>query len=221
MQAKKLIGAAVVVASLGGLAIAGDREAIPEKVRALAAKIFQGQEPKIARVAVYEVKGRDASGRELALLVTEDGAPFRQILAATPAPANGPRAFLGVRFASQDDPTVAGTIEGTAAAKAGLKNGDKILQVGERGTGSATELMAALGACQPGQKVKLVIERDGWKKTIEVTLGTRPAKLDDGDDDEDEDHDERSEQHDKSMQKHDERGEHHGKGEKDDDDDDR
>jgi predicted metalloprotease with PDZ domain len=206
MQAKKLIGAAVVVASLGGLAIAGDREAIPEKVRALAAKIFQGQDPKISRVAVYEVKGKDASGRELALLVTEDGAPFRQIMAATPAPTTGARPFLGIRFTSADEATVAGTFPGTAAEKAGLKQGDRIVQVGDRAIGSATELAEALGACQPGQKVKLVIERDGWKKTIDVTLGVRPAKLDE-DDDEDEDHDERSEHNEKSMKKPDERGE--------------
>jgi hypothetical protein len=219
MQAKKLVGAAVVVASLGGLAVAGERDAIPEKVRALAAKIFQGQEPKISRVTVYEVKGKDGAGRELALLVTEDGMPYRQVLAATPAPTTGARPFLGIRFASAEEATVAGTFPGTAAEKAGLKEGDKIVQVGDHAIGSATELAEALGACQPGQKVKLVIEREGWKKTIDVTLGVRPAKLDDDDDDEDEDHDERSDHHEKSMKKHDERGEHHGKGEKDDDDD--
>ena len=224
MKATKLVGAALLVASLGGDAVAGEREGIREKVRAAAARLFTGEDVKFAKLAVYEVKGRDAGGRELALLITEGGAPFRGFAPAMPAaPSPGGRGFLGIRFASQEDPTVADTIEGTAARKAGLKAGDRIVRVGERPVGSALVLAEALAAFGAGQKVKLILERDGWRKAMEVTLGARPANLDDGEDeDEDHDddggkHDEGGEHHEKGLQKHDERGERHGEGDKDED----
>jgi predicted metalloprotease with PDZ domain len=218
MRTRKVLEAALLVAALGGLAVANEREQIPEKVRAAAAKLFKG-EARFSQVAAYEVKGQNSEGREVSLLITETGAAFRLMLASAESPpAAGARAFLGIRFASAEEATVAGTIEGTAAEKAGLKTGDRIVQVAEKSIGSATELAETLGAYRPGQKVKLVVERDGWRKALEVTLGARPANLDDDGDDEDGDHDESREHHEKG-QKHDERGEHHGKGQKDDDDD--
>ncbi|HKU59366.1 MAG TPA: trypsin-like peptidase domain-containing protein [Gaiellaceae bacterium] len=85
-------------------------------------------------------------------------------------------AFLGV--APQ---TVAGGVKlmsvesGSAAGKAGVKAGDVITAVNGKKVASASALRAVIEGYKPGDKVTLTITRNGSTKTIDVTLGTRPA----------------------------------------------
>lgn len=60
---------------------------------------------------------------------------------------------------------------GTAAANAGLKLRDIILEVDGRAVDGADGLRDRIGARGPGDKVKLKIWRDGDEKTVSVVLG--------------------------------------------------
>ena len=57
------------------------------------------------------------------------------------------------------------------AAKAGLKDGDLILMIGESKIEGLQDLMTTLGKCKPGQSVKIKVRREGKETTITVKLG--------------------------------------------------
>ena len=50
-----------------------------------------------------------------------------------------------------------------------------IIAVGGNAVTTPTELGAEVRRLKPGDKVDVLIERDGAQKTVSVTLGTRPA----------------------------------------------
>jgi S1-C subfamily serine protease len=91
------------------------------------------------------------------------------------------RAFLGVRAqtAADDDNSGIGTgaevvsVEpGSAAAQAGIEDGDVITAVGDRPVTTSTELTAAVRSQAPGEDVTLSVRRGGDTRTVEVTLGS-------------------------------------------------
>jgi S1-C subfamily serine protease len=63
----------------------------------------------------------------------------------------------------------------TPAAKAGLKEGDRITMAGDRKVRSIADLKDALAGQIPGDKLALKVVRDGKEQTINVTLGKEPA----------------------------------------------
>jgi hypothetical protein len=88
------------------------------------------------------------------------------------------RASLGVvpQYGEDEDGKgvkISGATEGTAAEKAGLRDGDVILQLGDKPTGTLMELSQALAAHQPGDKVLLKYRRGEKVMTTEVKLGER------------------------------------------------
>ena len=93
------------------------------------------------------------------------------------------RAFLGVqiREVTQDLVNdkqlpdtkgiyVAGVNEDSGAEKAKIKEGDVILKVGSQEVNSPSQLQESIGRRRPGDKVNLVIRRDGELLTKEVLL---------------------------------------------------
>jgi Zn-dependent M28 family amino/carboxypeptidase len=97
---------------------------------------------------------------------------------AGPAREGVRRASLGVipKYDGEGDGkgvAISGASEGTAAANAGLKEGDVITKLGTYSIGTLEELSAALAAYKPGDKVKLTYVRDGKAQTVDVTLGER------------------------------------------------
>ena len=58
-----------------------------------------------------------------------------------------------------------------AQEKAGLKQGDKIISVEGKAVKEREDLMAVMANKAPGDKVRVVFERDGKQQTVEVTLG--------------------------------------------------
>ncbi|MGQ0433041.1 MAG: S1C family serine protease [Microthrixaceae bacterium] len=64
-------------------------------------------------------------------------------------------------------------VPGSAAAKAGVKVGDVILQIGDTDVETAADVRAAILDHEPGDTVSMRIVRSGVKETLEVTLGTR------------------------------------------------
>ena len=59
---------------------------------------------------------------------------------------------------------------GSGAEKAGLKQGDKIISVEGKAVKEREDLMAVMANKVPGDKVRVVFERDGKEQSVEVTL---------------------------------------------------
>ena len=90
------------------------------------------------------------------------------------------RAFLGVSARTAADNGNSGIGTGaqivrvepnSAAAQAGLREGDVVTAVGDRPVTTSTELTAAVRSSAPGDTVTLTVLRDGQTTTVDVTLG--------------------------------------------------
>ncbi len=66
--------------------------------------------------------------------------------------------------------------KGSAAEKAGLKHGDVIVEFEGKPVEKVKELQKRVGMLKPGTKVKIVVLRDGKRKTLSVELGKRPSQ---------------------------------------------
>ena len=87
-------------------------------------------------------------------------------------------AYLGISVG--DDPTGAGARvdairAGSPASKAGLRAGDVIVAANRTKVASANQLTAVVAEHQPGDALRLTVQRNGSSLDVEVTLGTRPA----------------------------------------------
>jgi|GEM_PF-2530027 len=87
-------------------------------------------------------------------------------------PANPTGAYLGVELASQyrDAAIVSRVLPGTAAARAGLQEGDRIFAINNRPIDSPNELVFWVGQMQPGDSIEISFDR---AHDVDVTLGTR------------------------------------------------
>lgn len=95
-----------------------------------------------------------------------------------------PQAALGITLdIAENAARIASVAPGMAAEKAGLKGGDVIRKVSGEDIKGRTQLQQTIRSRRPGEKVTLVIERDGRLQTIDVTLGNMSELV----------HDERSE----------------------------
>ena len=96
------------------------------------------------------------------------------------------RAFLGVSIREIDSKFaeekgfkelrgvyVSEVNEGSAAKDAGIANGDVILSVNNAVVNSTSELLEQVSHYRPGEKVTVVVSRDGAEKTFNVTLRNR------------------------------------------------
>lgn len=71
---------------------------------------------------------------------------------------------------------VAEVLDGTPAAKAGITDGDLIIEVNKTEIKDPRELTQTISAFSPGEKVRVKLLREGREKTISVTLGERDAE---------------------------------------------
>jgi putative serine protease PepD len=101
-------------------------------------------------------------------------------------------AYLGVEIrALEDGVAVVNVVPGTPAAQADLQEatgtttvdgqsvpsgGDVIVAIDGRSVSTEAELQSAIDEHKPGDTVELTVLRDGDRKTVEITLGTRPAQ---------------------------------------------
>lgn len=78
--------------------------------------------------------------------------------------------FVVTKDKDDDDPgvTVKEVLPGSAADRAGLKPGDRLLTVDDRWTDSVLDLFTAAGFIKPGREVKVVIKRDKKDLTLIV-----------------------------------------------------
>jgi serine protease Do len=97
------------------------------------------------------------------------------------------RGYLGVKIGNLDSGVgefygassdkgamVAEVMDGSPAEKAGIKVDDIVVELQGEPVAGANELMNRVAMFKPGTDVDLTILRDGKKKEITVTLGTRP-----------------------------------------------
>jgi serine protease Do len=84
-----------------------------------------------------------------------------------------PNGALGIQLAPVEDVArITDVKEGLAAAQAGLQNGDIIRKVDQEDIKGSEQLRKAIRWHYPGDKVRLVIERNGRLLTIDATLGS-------------------------------------------------
>ena len=70
------------------------------------------------------------------------------------------------------------TIEdGSPADDAGIKKGDVILEVDHKATANPSDLIGVVRALEPDSKVPVTLWREGSRKTVTVTVGSRPDQF--------------------------------------------
>ena len=77
---------------------------------------------------------------------------------------------------SKDGMRLAGVSPGGPAEKGGLKEGDVITRLAGKKVGTIYDFMESLGQHKPGEKVEIVIKRNGKDITLQITLGSRPRE---------------------------------------------
>ncbi len=91
-------------------------------------------------------------------------------VAARRLPPNG---ALGIRLGNDDGSAqVTGVSDGLAAAQAGIRDGDIIRKFGEEDITGSEHLRKTIRWHYPGDKVKIVVERNGKLLTVEATLSS-------------------------------------------------
>src|SRR5581483_465821 len=85
-------------------------------------------------------------------------------------------AYLGISVQPSLNPIGAGVarvLAGTPAARAGLKAGDVIVELGSAQIGGPDDLSAVIDGKKPGDRIRVTYIRGGKTHTVTVTLGTR------------------------------------------------
>jgi membrane-associated protease RseP (regulator of RpoE activity) len=128
----------------------------------------------LARVAAVSARViEDVAGRPRPTYVALPAPPPR----APGAPAPRGVAVLGVspaRAGLSDGVRLGAVVPDGAAARAGMREGDIIVRLGDVPVQSFEELRAALQVRRPGDPVRIVYLRDGHDRTAQAVLGERP-----------------------------------------------
>jgi S1-C subfamily serine protease len=108
--------------------------------------------------------------------------PVDAIKRALPALEKGkdvPHAFLGVstQAAASGGTAINQVVADGPAAKAGLRQGDRIVSIAGAAVNEPDDVAAAVNARKPGDKVEIVVERGGDRRTLNVTLGAQPRRV--------------------------------------------
>ncbi len=72
---------------------------------------------------------------------------------------------------------VAQVVSGGPAEKAGMKNGDVIVQIDGKQIRTTNDLTNALQSYKPGDKITVTVVSSSGQRTVSLTLGTRPPSL--------------------------------------------
>jgi S1-C subfamily serine protease len=68
-----------------------------------------------------------------------------------------------------------GVREGSPAEKGGLKKDDVVIRFGGKPVGTIYDYTDSLARYKPGDKVEVVVKRDGKDVALQVILGTKPG----------------------------------------------
>jgi serine protease Do len=97
-----------------------------------------------------------------------EGKASRPYLGVLVGPAEGGERGLLVREVTPSSP----------AAKAGLKNGDRVVKIDDQDVTEVETLLKAIAARKPEEKLNLRVVRDGREQNLVAVLGARPAASD-------------------------------------------
>ncbi|MHC4390502.1 MAG: PDZ domain-containing protein [Planctomycetota bacterium] len=118
------------------------------------------------------------AGQEISIRIVRkyDGQEWARVFKVTAegsgeAPQAGTRPYLGV-FLSQGDGQLAidRVAEDGPAAKAGLKGGDQLIDFE-----TMDDLRSFMSDKRPGQTVTIRVNRDGWERSVKLTIGAIPS----------------------------------------------
>jgi putative serine protease PepD len=133
------------------------------------------------RVVGVAAQIRSESGGNVGIGYAIPGDTAQRIARELIADGSVEHAYLGVSLRDDGAATLAG-VEGdtpdesdTPASRAGLQVGDQVTAVDDKSITTGDELRDAIDAKKPGDKITLTIERNGDERTVQVTLGQRPA----------------------------------------------
>jgi putative serine protease PepD len=84
-------------------------------------------------------------------------------------------AYLGVSLPPDGTAELLSVRGGTPASRAGLRAQDVVTAVNGNPIETGDQLRDAIDARKPGDRITLTIERSGEERTVQVTLGQRPA----------------------------------------------
>lgn len=76
-----------------------------------------------------------------------------------------------------DGVVVVGVVPGSPAARAGLRQGDVILEIDKKTVKDAEALAEQIKAAEIGQKILLLVYREGQPRYITVAVGEKPAQV--------------------------------------------
>jgi putative serine protease PepD len=107
--------------------------------------------------------------------------PVDEIKRSLPALERGEepeRAFLGVRsdIAPEGGALVVAVVPAAPAARAGIRTGDRIVEAADQPVRDPEDVSTVVNARRPGDEVRVVVERDGERRTLTVTLGKQPEQ---------------------------------------------
>ena len=90
-----------------------------------------------------------------------------------------PHAYLGISTAqaTAGGARVGTVADGGPAANAGLRQGDRIVQIGSTPVREPDDVSAAVNARRPNDEVRIVVERGRERRTLSVKLGEQPDKI--------------------------------------------
>ena len=105
--------------------------------------------------------------------------PVDEIKRSLPALERGEdpeRAFLGVSSgpAPEGGAAIGDVVPGSPAARAGLREGDRIVDIAGQAVREPDDVSAVVNSRRPGDEVRVVVEREGGRRTLTVTLGDQP-----------------------------------------------
>ena len=120
------------------------------------------------------------------LAIAQDAPPAKEAPPATDAPAEtirkaAPAAYLGIHMTEQDGQAViANVLDGSPAAKAGLKAGDRLTRIGDQAiAGDVSRVTGIVGKCKPGDVIAVHFQRGDKEETLKIELAERPASDED------------------------------------------
>jgi putative serine protease PepD len=89
-------------------------------------------------------------------------------------------AYLGVATSTADSATPGALVQsvtsGGPAADAGLRSGDVVTSIGTSAIHGTNDLVAAIAAHEPGDRVELTVRRGSQTVELTATLGTQPTQ---------------------------------------------
>ncbi len=95
------------------------------------------------------------------------------VLSVGPRKIAAPSGALGVQLENDDTAArIAQVMSDSAAEKAGIRSGDRVVQVNDKKIGGRQELVDTIRGFMPGEQVQLIIRRGEEDITLNVTLGS-------------------------------------------------